>query len=127
MSHIDFNKIIEEARTKRLQERCDNDLVYKINNMINERTEKNRYMCFSVKCDTFAENRDGKILFAGIKTEYIFAKQNDFEGMIELQKYRENFSSASNITFEYRTPGSRVCGDGNISTYSNAFDERDIN
>jgi hypothetical protein len=113
MSKIDINKIAGEAMAKNLQEIHENDLTYKINSMINERAEKKRYMCFSVECDNFAETPDREILFSGTSTEYIFAKQDNFEGMIELQKYRENFPSASSITFKERIPHSRVCGDVN--------------
>lgn len=114
MNSINIDKIREEVRAEKLRNRSENDLEFKINKMISERTDNDKYMCFAVASVCAATDPDGRVLFAGNRTEYIFAKENTFRGMIELEEYRKKFPSASSITFETRRSGHLVCGDGVI-------------
>lgn len=77
--------------------------------MIKERADKKKYMCFSVDHTDIVNNKEGTLMFAGFRHELIFARKDNFEGMLELYKYRDNFKSASRIRFEIKKPNARVC------------------
>jgi len=110
MNTIDFDKIRRECAERQLKDRHENDLIFKIDNMIKERADNNKYMCFEVLNSNFEYDTDDKgdqLMYARL----IFARNDNFEGMLELEKYRENFTSTSSILFEQKSPYSPVCGD----------------
>jgi len=109
MDRLDVDKILKEIKAKKQKEKYENDLTLKIDNMIKERADNKKYMCFRAQCDNYIHDKEGKLLLAEYRHELIFARKNNFEGMIELHKYRDNFKSASSITFESKIPNSRVC------------------
>ena len=107
MNTIDFDKIRRECAERQLKDRNENDLIFNINNMIKERADNNKYMCFEVLTSNLEYNTDDQLMYARL----IFARNDNFEGMLELEKYRENFTSTSSIRFEPKSPYSAICGD----------------
>jgi len=109
MSDLDLDKIRRECYERNIKKRHDDDLIFKIDNMIKERADNNKHMCFRVDHTNLAYDKDGKLVYAGFNSDVIFARNDNFEGMLELHKYRDNFKSPSNIMFEKKGPNARVC------------------